>query len=177
MSFTEEEVKRITRASLIFRALEQIGSQEIAILQGTAIDKGKVKIKLREVRNILDKEFLKDNKNHTVIDLKRLKDLRSEEIELLSLPEGSMVKRKLDLHNGEKSVDISVSVSELLKEIRQERKEILSTDDDAHRAYYAVCGFVEKIALEITKLDLEQIIDLDLLFGEYLAGNVKFTSK
>lgn len=177
MHYSEEDIKRITRASLIFRALEEIGSQEIQVLQGTAINKGKVKVKLKEVRNILEREFYKDMDDHTVIDMRRLKQLWKEEAELVKIGEDNFVKRQVDLPNGQKSLPVDASVKELLRKIREEKDELLKSDNQAYQAYFAILGFIEKIALEITKLDLDRVIELDLIFDEFLSGKIKFINE
>ena len=173
----KERLKRITRSALIFRALEEIGSQEIQVLQGTTIDKGKVKVELKRVRRILDSEYLKDVENHSTVDTNKLKELRSEEAELLKLGEGATVTDRLEISKGEQSVEVNVSVIEKLRKIREERAEILNSDDIAFGAYHAMLGLIERISLEVTKLDIDQVIDFDLLLDKFLKGEIKFVGE
>ncbi len=169
--------RRIMRSSLIFRALEEIGTQEIQVLQGTTIDKGKVKVKLKEVREILHREYLKDTKDHIVIDISLLKSLRTEYIDLSKLKQGTLVKRKVKLHDGTYSIPFEMTVEEALELIDQEIKVIKADDDIAFQSYYAIYGLIEKISLKLTQLNLDSVLDLDILLDDFFSGKIKFVGK
>jgi hypothetical protein len=166
--------KKIMRACLIFRALEEIGSNEIDILQETNFNKGKVKIKLREVRTLLEREYFKDIGNHDVVDQTELFQLRKEIRKLENMPIDGNFNKKLILPDGKKSVEVQTPVKQELDILKARKREILEDDNRAFEVYHSVVSLVEDMAIKTSELDMDGVLNLGLLLDQFFKGEVKF---
>ena len=164
----EKGVEQIMIAALMFRSMEEIAEESIDNLQGMDINKGHVKIKLREVRSLLLRELNIDAKKYSGVDTKRLRELVEKEKGLMKLFEGKEWESNKDWH---------VSDIESLRLAREEKKKILETDNEIARSYYMIFGLVEKICKKIPTLDVDGVIELDSVLDAYWNGEVRFEGK